>query len=148
MGFKSFLSVAFVFLASMGLYFLINPSYERSLEAKFYFETGNYEEAYDLAKEAFEIDPYNKMASTIMTQSQYALRYVRYIEDAKRYIKEIEKMVQEELDGAKRAKIRTIAAIMVEGYDKLAPSVVVDKALIKEAKYYYERFQKILQKAH
>ena len=146
---KSFFLVALLFIMAMLLYFFINPSYERSLEAKFYYETGMYEKAYKLAKEAFELDPYNKMAVTIMTQSQYALRYVRYIQNAKKYIRQIEQMLQEgEVDDKKRAKIRTIASIMVESYKKLAPSVVVDKTLIKEAKSYYEQFSRLLEKAH
>ena len=146
---KSFFLIALLFIMAMLLYFFINPSYERSLEAKFYYETGMYEKAYKLAKEAFELDPYNKMAVTIMTQSQYALRYVRYIQNAKKYIRQIEQMLQEgEVDDKKRAKIRTIASIMVESYKKLAPSVVVDKTLIKEAKSYYEQFSRLLEKAH
>ena len=146
---KSFFLVAFAFIAAMVLYFSLHPSYEKSLEAKFYYETENYKEAYTLAKEAFELDPYNKMAATIMTQSQYSLRYVNYIDDAKRYIKEIESLVSEgEIDDAKRAKIRTMADIMIKAYDKLAPSVVVDKELIKEAKEYHDKFAKLLQKAH
>ncbi len=146
---KSFFLIALLFIMAMLLYFFINPSYERSLEAKFYYETGMYEKAYKLAKEAFELDPYNKMAVTIMTQSQYALRYVRYIQNAKKYIRKIEQMLQEgEVDDKKRAKIRTIASIMVESYKKLAPSVVVDKTLIKEAKSYYEQFSRLLEKAH
>ncbi len=145
---KSFFLIAFSFIAAMVLYFSVHPSYERSLEAKFYFETGEYKQAYRLAKEAFELDPYNKMAATVMTQSQYALRYVNYIEDAKRYIKEIETLVQDgSIDDAKRAKIRTIADIMVEAYNKLAPSVIVDEELIKEAKEYHDKFEKLLQKA-
>ena len=146
---KSFFLIALLFIMAMLLYFFINPSYERSLEAKFYYETGMYEKAYKLAKEAFELDPYNKMAVTIMTQSQYALRYVRYIQNAKKYIRQIEQMLQDgEVDDKKRAKIRTIASIMVESYKKLAPSVVVDKTLIKEAKSYYEQFSRLLEKAH
>ena len=146
---KSFFLIALLFISAMMLYFWFNPSYEHSLEAKFYYETGEYDKAYRLAKEAFSIDPYNKMAATIMTQSQYALRYVRYIEDAKRYIKEIEAIVQEgEIDESKRAKIRTIADIMIKSYKKLAPSVVVDKKLIQKAKEYYDKFTQLLQKAH
>ena len=146
---KSFFLIAFLFIAAMILYFTLHPSYERSLEAKFYYETGEYDKAYTLAKEAFDLDPYNKMAATVMTQSQYALRYVNYIEDAKRYIKEIEALLQEgPIDEAKRAKIRTIADIMVEAYSKLAPSVVVYEELIKEAKEYHDKFEKLLQKAH
>ena len=148
MNVKIFFLIAFVFLSSMVIYFTINPSYEKSLEAKFYFETGDYKEAYTLAKEAFEIDHYNKMATTIMTQSQYALRYINYIEDAKRYIREIEQIASKEITEAQRAKIRTIASIMVESYNKLAPSVVVDKKLILEAKEYYEKFQQLYKKAH
>ena len=146
---KSIFFIAFAFIAAMVLYFGLHPSYEKSLEAKFYYEMENYKKAYKLAKEAFELDPYNKMAVTIMTQSQYSLRYVNYIEDAKRYIKEIEALIADgEIDEAKRAKIRMIADIMVESYNKLAPSVVVDEELIKEAKEYHDKFEKLLQKAH
>ena len=49
--------VALILLGSMALYFLTHPSYERSLEAKFYYNIGDYKQAYLLAKEAFEIDP-------------------------------------------------------------------------------------------
>ena len=133
----------------MVLYFTLHPSYEKSLEAKFFYETGEYDRAYSLAKEAFKLDSYNKMASTIMTQSQYALEYVHYIQDAKHYIKEIEDLVNNEpIDEAKRAKIRTIADIMVKSYSKLVPSVAVDKELINEAKEYYAKFKTLLQKAH
>ena len=143
-----FFLLAFGFIAAMVLYFVTHPSYEKSLEAKFYFETGNYELSYNLAQEAFELDKYNKMATTIMTQSQYALRYVHYIEDAKKYIKEIKYFVSTgEIDASKRAKVRMISKIMVESYKKLAPSVVVDQALIEEAKEYYEKFEKLLEKA-
>ena len=145
---RSFFLIALGFIVAMGMYFNINPSYEKSLEAKFYYETGDYKEAYTLAKEAFAIDHYNKMAATIMTQSQYALRYATYIQNAKRYIKAMEQIVQGEITDASRAKIRTISAIMVESYKKLAPSPAVDEHLIEEAREYYEKFQKLHQKAH
>jgi tetratricopeptide (TPR) repeat protein len=147
---KSFFFFAILVLVGMGVYFIVNPSYERSLEAKYFYETKKFEKAYSLAKEAFELDPYNKMASTIMTQSQYSLKYVHYIEDAKKYIKQIENIVND-ADGitqSDRAKIRTMAKIMIDAYKKLAPSVVVDPLLIQESQEYYEKFKTLLQKAH
>ncbi len=133
----------------MILYFATNPSYEKSLEAKFYYEIQNYQKSYTLAKEAFELDAYNKMAATIMTQSQYALKYVHYIEDAKRYIKEIETIVRENevIDQSKRAKIRTMAQVMIDSYKKLAPTVAIEPSLIEEAKEYYEKFVSLASKA-
>jgi tRNA U34 5-carboxymethylaminomethyl modifying enzyme MnmG/GidA len=145
---KSFFIFAILVITAMVVYFSINPSYEKSLEAKYYYETSDYKIAYKLSKEAFKIDPYNKMASTIMTQSQLALKYVRYIEDAKNYIKEIENLTNDGyLDDADRAKIRTISKIMIDSYKKLTPSVVIEENLKKEAKAYYEKFNNLLQKA-
>jgi tetratricopeptide (TPR) repeat protein len=146
---KSVFIVAVIFLVAMISYFIINPSYEKSIEAKYYYEIGNYKEAYILAKEAFEIDGYNKMASTIMTQSKLSLKYVNYIDEAKKYIKEIENMVNDgDISDKDRAKIRTISKIMIDSYKKLTPSVVIDKQLMEEAKAYYEKYEKLLQKAH
>lgn len=146
---KSFFLIAFVFLASMLGYFLLNPSYEKSLEAKYYYEIKEYSQAYLLAKEAYKQDNYNKMASTIMTQSTYSLRYITYIQEAKKYIELIESMTEDgDIDKQERAKIRVIAKIMLDSYKKLAPSVVVDENLINQAKQYYDKFSKLYQKAH
>ncbi|MFT7003415.1 MAG: hypothetical protein ACJAWW_000762, partial [Sulfurimonas sp.] len=81
--------IAFLMLLLMGSYFLINPSYERSLKAKYYYETGDYKTALVLAKEAFSMDVYNRMASTVMAQSITSLKYVSFNEDAKKYMLDI-----------------------------------------------------------
>lgn len=137
-----------LFIFAMALYFIINPSYEKSLRAKYYYETGDYKEAYALAKEAFDIDIYNRMASTVMAQSQIALKYYNYVEDAKKYMKEIDALASHKnLTAGDRAKIKMICNIMTDAYVKLAPSVITDEALVKEAKEYYENFEKLLEKA-
>ena len=86
--------ISFGMLLFMGIYFLINPSYQKSMQAKYYFEIGDYKEAYSLANEAFSIDVYNRMASTIMAQSKTSLKYVEYIETAKEYIQRIEELTK------------------------------------------------------
>jgi hypothetical protein len=84
-----------------------------------------------------------------MTQSKLSLRYVNYIKDAKKYLNEIQDFIStDEINDAQKAKIRTIAKIMIDSYKKLAPSVAVDKKLIKEAEIYREKFKNILQKAY
>ena len=146
---KSFLFIAFVFLATMGGYFLSNPSYEKSLEAKYYYEMGDFNKSYQLAKKAYEIDHYNKMAFNVMTQSTYSLDYLHFIAQAKKYIEQITQMSDDgEIDQTERAKVRTMSKIVLDSYKKLTPSVVVDEMLIKEAKEYNEKFSKLLQKAH
>jgi len=145
---KSFFLIAMFLILGMVVYFITDPSYERSLEAKYYYETANFEEAYKLSKEAFEINPYNKMAATVMAQSQYSLKYVHYINDAKNYIHQIEEIVQDGISTQDRAKIRIISEIMIDRYKKLTPSVVIDQDLIKQTKEYYEKFQNLLKKAH
>ena len=125
----------FGLLLIMGLYFLVHPSYEKSIEAKYYYEMGEYEEAYSLAQDAFSQDIYNRMASTIMAQSKTALRYVKYINQAKEYFKEINLIAQNEtISDANRVKIKMMSEIVVGSYEKLAPSVITDRALVQQAK--------------
>jgi tetratricopeptide (TPR) repeat protein len=141
--------LAVVFICLMAIYFLINPSYEKSLEAKYYFETANYEKAYELANEAFKMDSYNRMASTIMAQSKTSLKYQKYVQDAKKYLQEINTIVsQESISDADRAKIKMMSEIMVDSYVKLAPSIITNKALVKEAKMYHKNFEKLLEKVN
>ena len=78
--------IAMGFVTIMGVYFLVNPSYQRSIKAKYHYEMGEYKEAYSLAQEAFGMDVYNRMAATIMAQSTTSLKYVSYIKQAQSFL--------------------------------------------------------------
>jgi tetratricopeptide (TPR) repeat protein len=139
--------IALGLIVVMAIYFLLNPSYEKSLEAKYYYETGQYQKAYELANEAFSMDLYNRMASTIMAQSKTSMKYQKYVNDAKKYLREINEIVaKDNISAADRAKIKMMSEIMVDAYVKLAPSVITDKALVQEAARYYKNFEQILEK--
>jgi len=135
------------FVMIMGVYFLINPSYEKSLEAKYYYETGDYKEAYSLAQEAFSMDVYNRMAATIMAQSTISLKYVAYINQAKDFLQQINEMAtQESISNADRARIKMMSEIVTDTYVKLAPSIITDSELVSQAKKYHDDFEKLLEK--
>ena len=139
--------IALFLLLFMGIYFLVNPSYAKSIKAKYYFETGEYQQAYVLSKESFAEDQYNRMAATVMAQSLTSLKYVKYIDMAKSYMLEIDKIAQHEyISDADKAKIRVICDIMIQSYIKLAPSVITDKKLVQDSAYYYQKFEKLLEK--
>ena len=139
--------IAFGLIFSMAIYFLINPSYEKSIEAKYYFEIGEYEEAYDLASEAFSMDVYNRMASTIMAQSTTSLKYVKYINQAKEFLKQINEIANKEsISIADRARMKVMSEIMIDSYVKLAPSIITDKELVQDAKKYRDNFERLLEK--
>jgi len=126
--------------------FLLSPSYQKSIEAKYYYETGSYKTAYTLANEAFSMDVYNRMASTIMAQSKTSLKYVAYLNDAKKYMKDIDTMAEEgSITDSQRAKIKMMCTIMIESYPKLAPSVITDKTLVKDAQKYFNKFEKLFE---
>lgn len=140
---------AMVLVTIMSIYFTINPSYQKSVQAKYYYEIGDYKEAYSLAKEAFGLDLYNRMAATIMAQSTTSLKYVDYINDAKKYIKDIGEIAQHEtISKADKAKIRLVCQIMLSSYIKLAPSVITDEELVAEAAQFHSKFEKLLEKVN
>jgi hypothetical protein len=139
--------IAIGFLMIMGSFVLINPSYEKSITAKYYYEMGNYDEAYILAKESFSLDVYNRMASTVMAQSQTALKYVNYINLAKKYMIQIDKIaLHDTISDADKAKIRIICEIMMSSYIKLAPSIITDNNLVTQTANYYQNFEKLSEK--
>jgi hypothetical protein len=108
-----------------------------------------YDDAYSYAKEAFGLNPYNRMAATVMAQSLISLKYVNYIQDAKKYMKEINKIVdKEKIEDADKAKIRLMCQIMKSSYVKLAPSVITDEELVEEAAFYHAGFEKLLEKVN
>ncbi|NPA59882.1 MAG: hypothetical protein GXO30_05395 [Epsilonproteobacteria bacterium] len=139
--------IAFILISIMGVFVLVNPSYEKSIKAKYHYEIGEYKEALSLAKEAFNQDLYNRMASTIMAQSIISLKYVSYNNDAKKYMLDINKIAtQNTISDADKAKIRTMCEIMIKSYAKLSPSVITDNNLVQKSAKYNDGFEKLLEK--
>jgi len=146
--FTLILVAAFV-LVLMSLFFLINPSYKISIEAKYHYELGEYKEAYELAQEAFSIDLYNRMASTVMAQSKISLKYVSYIDLANKYMKTINEIAtHKDISDADKAKIRTICEIMLGTYLKLTPSIITDKELVDKVASYNKKFENLHEKVN
>jgi len=144
-----FPSIATAILVMMSLFFMINPSYKISIEAKYHYEIGEYKEAYTLAQEAFALDIYNRMASTVMAQSKISLQYVNYKEMANQYMKSINEIATHDvISKADKAKIRIICEIMLGSYTKLAPSVITDKELIDKVATYNKQFESLLEKVN
>ncbi|MCK9473797.1 MAG: hypothetical protein M0Q17_08765, partial [Sulfurimonas sp.] len=80
-------------------------------------------------------------------QSQTSLKYVSYIDDAKKYMKIIDEIaLHESISDADKAKIKMICEIMLSAYVKLAPSVITDNELIKLSAEYHKKFEKLLEK--
>ena len=151
-GNKLWLAIPLGLVAVMVLYFAFNPSYERSIQAKFYYAIGEYDPAYRLAREAFDIDPYNRMAVTVMAQSQTALKFVGYIAEAKRYSADIARIAaSESISDAQKAKMKLMCEVMMESFVKISPiergrSVVIDEELIGEAREHYLQFVELHEK--
>ena len=138
---------ALFLVVMMSLYIVFNPSYQKSIEAKYYYETGDYKEALVLANEAFNLDIYNRMASTIKAQTLIALKYASYNNDAKSYMNELNALANHTiLSDADKAKIKIICEIMIGRYKKLSSSVITDEALVKQSATYYKNFEKLLEK--
>ncbi len=141
------LIVSFSLLLVMAVYLIINPSYEKSFEAKYYYHMGDYKKSLTLSKEAFALNVYNRMASTIMAQSQISLQYAQYIQQAKKYMKDINTLAHKDaLSDADKAKMKLMSEVVIDGYVKLSPSVVTDKKLVEEAAYYHNEFVKLHEK--
>ena len=142
--YKYWTLVTLLLLTVMGAYFAFNPSYEKSIESKFYYSMGNYEKAYLLSSEAYALEPYNRMARSVMVQSQYALRYVHYNKEAKEYLELIGSYAdQEKITVREQMRIKMMCDIMIEKHEKMQPTILIDEDLVQEAQENYEKFKKL-----
>ena len=139
-GYLLLLSLAFVLV----FYFSFSQSYQKSFQSRVYYFLGNYQNAYELAKEAYALDPYNRMAFTMLTQSKIAFKYEDYIKEGTEYLKKIES-ISSKKEPLKNDMIRVkmMCEIMIERYEKLSPTVLTDKALCEEALSIYKKFKKL-----
>lgn len=131
-------------ILGLSVWIFFHPSYQKSLQARFYYMMGDYDHAYERSYESFQLDSYNRMASTVMTQSKMAIKYVRYNSDARKYKKEIHRIAaQKNVSDQERAKIKMMSNIIIDGYGKLGSTVVIDQSLIDEAQEHYTQFKKL-----
>lgn len=138
----------FIFISTvvvtLMLLFLFSPSYQKSLQAKWHYEFGEFVEAYELSREAYELDSYNRMAFTIMQQSKKSIEIDEFIKEAKEYKSKIEKLARDgEIAKEERARIKMQCEIILESYKYLSSTVLIDKELLREAKELNGWFEKL-----
>ena len=139
--------VAVLFAFVSLLYFSFNSSYQKSLQSRWYYFIGEYEYALELANEALEIEPYNKMAMTVATQSKTSLKFVRYNKQGEEYLNRIEELVSKDVLSKKdKIRIKFMCDIMIEQYPSLVATVLTDKDLKAKSYNYYMQFKKLHEK--
>ncbi|MCF6202004.1 MAG: hypothetical protein L3J42_07790 [Hydrogenimonas sp.] len=138
----TYLLIALSMLAAMAIFAFTNPSYEKAIEARWLYFMGNYDEAYEVAKEAYELDNYNRMAFTVMRQTEVAKKYLDYIREGERYLKLIEDAANHPpLGEADKVRIKLMCEVMIGKYEKLSPTKLTDKELVERAKQIYKKFK-------
>jgi len=126
---------------------MLNDSYRLSLEARYYFEKGDYVTAYDKAKKAYILDPYNRMAFTVYTQSQIAKQWVGFLTDADKYFKKIKEIANKpNLTDKERQRVKIMLEILLNEYKNLKPSLLINDELKQKAKIQYEKAKEIYEK--
>ena len=119
----------------------LSPSYKNALGAKFYYEMGDYETAYRLSKSAYHKDIYNKLAHTVMAQSEISQKYALYIARSNGYLENIQKISKSgKVSKVNLDKIRMMCDIAVSDYAELKPSNLTDSDLQEEAKRIKDKF--------
>ena len=135
--------IAIFLIILFGLFFYSDNSYKLALEAKFLYENKEYEKALNLSQKALDIDIYNKMANTILNQSKAAIKFSSYIKNGKDYLERIKKMSQSSVSKADSERIKMMCDVMIEDFDDLKNSALLDSELKNEALNTKELFVKL-----
>ena len=135
--------IAIFLIVLFGLFFYSDNSYKLALKAKFYYESKEYEKALNLSQKALDIDIYNKMANTVLNQSKAAIKFSSYIKNGKEYLERIKKMSQSSVSKADSERIKMMCDVMIEDFDDLKNSALLDHELKNEALNTKEIFVKL-----
>ena len=135
--------IAIFLIVLFGLFFYSDNSYKLALEAKFLYENKEYEKALNLSQKALDIDIYNKMANTVLNQSKAAIKFSSYIKNGKEYLERIKKMSQSSISKADSERIKMMCDVMIEDFDDLKNSALLDSELKNEALNTKEIFVKL-----
>ena len=135
--------IAIFIVALFGIFFYSNNSYKLALEAKFYYESKEYEKAINLSQKALDLDAYNKMAATTLNQSKAAMKFNSYIKNGKEYLERIKKMSQNGVSKTDNERIKMMCDVMIEDFESLRNSALLDDELKSEALKMKETFAKL-----
>ena len=135
--------IAIFIIALFGLFFYSDNSYKLAIEAKFYYESKEYEKAINLSQNALDLDAYNKMAATTLNQSKAAMKFNSYIKNGKEYLERIKKMSQNGVSKADNERIKMMCDVMIEDFESLRNSALLDDELKSEALQMKEAFAKL-----
>lgn len=135
--------IAIFIIALFGLFFYSDNSYKLAIEAKFYYESKEYEKAINLSQNALDLDAYNKMAATTLNQSKAAMKFSSYIKNGKEYLERIKKMSQNGVSKADNERIKMMCDVMIEDFESLKNSALLDEELKSEALKMKEAFAKL-----
>ena len=118
-----------------------------SLEARYYYEIGDYKKAYELAKRAYILNPYNRMAFTIKTQSKIALSWQNFIDDFDKFFDKIQEIANKEnITKKDKLRIKIMLEILISEYKTLKPSLLIPEKLKKEAKEKYQKARELYER--
>ena len=135
--------IAIFLIILFGLFFYSGNSYKLALEAKFLYENKEYEKALNLSQKALDIDIYNKMANTVLNQSKAAIKFSSYIKNGKEYLERNKKKRQSSVSKADSERIKMMCDVMIEDFDDLKNSALLDNELKNEALNTKEIFVKL-----
>jgi len=108
---------------------------------------GNYQKAYELASRAYTLNPYNRMAFTLKTQSSIAKEWQNFINDANNYFSEIEKIANKNYISKKdKLRVKMMLEVLIDEYKTLKPSLLLPDEVKKEAKEKYLKAKKLYEK--
>lgn len=116
------LAVVILVLAGAYAYYVSSGSYALSLEARKLYDQGDYENAAMLARQAYDENPYNRMAFTVLTQASESKKWQNFIDMAQGYMrKTLELTAKERITAGDRNRIKLMAEVVMEDYKKLDP---------------------------
>ena len=133
-----FIVVFVIALGIFGFYFF-NTSYQLSRQAKAHFEAMQYKKAYQVAKQAYEEDIYNRQAFTIMTQAKTAQEWTKFIQESRSLIKWAKRLANNGLSPADVLRQKAAFEIVMGNYVKLQKnSPFLGDELKQDAKALYD----------
>jgi tetratricopeptide (TPR) repeat protein len=133
-----------IFIIILLSFYLLSDSYRYSFEAKGYYEMGDYEKAYKLAEKAYNLNRYNNMAFTILTQSKLAKVWETFINDSNHYFLEIESISNKDVITKKdKIRIKMMLEIIMGEYKNLPKSHLLNKQLRKRGEIQFNKAKRL-----
>lgn len=111
-----------IILITFVLYLYFNPSYVMAINARYNLAKGDFKEARYLAEESLLLDPHNRFAMEVLSQSKHKNMWQNFLREMSERKSEIEQSLKQRMSIEHKKRLEWLSKMSLEQFSSIGES--------------------------